>query len=483
MIRSSLFYVLGRYGASAVTVLSIAVLTRLATPADYGVYALVLSAAQTGYSTLLQWLRLALNRFLPSHADREDFFITQIAAGYLAVIGAVSAAGLAAGFLIADEDVRIALMLGIPLFVAMGFAEVGLSLMQSQLKAGTYSLLSVARALVAAGAGIALLYAGFGAAGLILGTIAGYAACGLPVLWSVRRQLDFRQTDRATILRLARYGVPFAMASALSSVIALADRYIIAGMLGTEEAGLYAAPYDLANRSLQVLMLAISLAGTPLIFRAYEEGGIEKARPVLTRQFQLLAGAALPVAIALVLLSPAVSRLLLGPQFQQWGTILMPWIVIATLVQGFETFYFSYAFSLSQRALGQAAVLAGAALLNIVLNFAFIPPFGLLGAAAATLIAAAAAVVGSLLLGRSVLPLPVPGADGLRILVACLPAVVVLWPFRNETDPLLAFLAGSGSLLAYAATAVVLDVGGIRTAALGRRKSKAEAKRAPEPVP
>ncbi len=466
MVRHSILYVLGRYGASAVTVLSIAVLTRLASPADYGVYALVVSAAQTGYSTLLQWLRLALNRFLPSHADREEFFLTQIAAGYLAVVTGVIAIGVLLELLTTDADIRYAILIGIPLFVAMGFAEVGLSLLQSQLKAGIYSLLSVMRALVAAATGIVLLLLDFGATGLLLGAMTGYAACGLPVLWINRSKIRLAEADRATILRLARYGMPFAITGALASVIALADRYIIAALLGTEAAGLYAAPYDLANRSLQVMMLAVGLAGTPLIFRAYEAGSLAAARPVLERQFQLLAGTALPVALALAMLSPAVSRLLLGPQFQDWGAVLMPWIVIATLVQGMETFYFSFAFSLAQRALRLAAVLLAAAAVNIGLNFLLIPIHGLEGAAAATLIAAVVAAVGSGLLGRRVLALPLPLGDLMRIATACLPLVALLWPFRNHSDPLTGFVAGCAGIGVYGLSAFLLDLGGLRTRVL-----------------
>ena len=466
MVRNSILYVLGRYGASAVTVLSIAVLSRLASPDDYGVYALVVSAAQTGYSTLLQWLRLALNRFLPSHADREEFFLTQIAAGYLAVVTIVIGVGVLLELLTTDADIRYALLTGIPLFVAMGFAEVGLSLLQSQLKAGIYSLLSVMRAVIAAATGIALLLLDFGATGLLLGAMTGYAACGLPVLWINRSKIRLAEADRATILRLARYGMPFALTGALGSVIALADRYIIAALMGTEAAGLYAAPYDLANRSLQVMMLAVGLAGTPLIFRAYEAGSLEAARPVLERQFQLLAATALPVALALSMLSPAVSRLLLGPQFQEWGAVLMPWIVVATLIQGMETFYFSFAFSLAQRALRLAVVLLAAAAVNIGLNFLLIPIHGLEGAAAATLIAAVVAAVGSVLFGRRILALPLPWGDLMRIAIACLPLVALLWPFRNRADPLTGFVAGCAGIGVYGLAAFLLDLGGLRTRVL-----------------
>jgi O-antigen/teichoic acid export membrane protein len=85
MLRSSLIYLVGRYGASAITLLAIAAYTRLVTPAEYGIYSLSFTAATLLYSTCLFWLRDALIRFMPLYAERERLLISQVAAGYVAV--------------------------------------------------------------------------------------------------------------------------------------------------------------------------------------------------------------------------------------------------------------------------------------------------------------------------------------------------------------------------------------------------------------
>ena len=38
MLKSSLIYLLGRYGASAITLLAISLYTRLVSPSEYGIY-------------------------------------------------------------------------------------------------------------------------------------------------------------------------------------------------------------------------------------------------------------------------------------------------------------------------------------------------------------------------------------------------------------------------------------------------------------
>ena len=233
-------------------------------------------------------------------------------------------------------------------------------------------------------------------------------------------------------------------------------------MLGTEAAGFYAAPYDLASRSLQVLMLAVNLAGTPIIFKAYERGGLPEADLALRRQFVLLLGASLPVATGLAVMSTFATGVLLGPKFQAWGAILMPYIAAATVLQGLETFFFSFAFSLTRKPMGQTLVLAAVAVLNIGLNVLLIPRFGLLGAAAATVLTYVFGIAGSWIAGRRILRMPVPALDAGKIVLAALAMAAVLWPWRDNTGwEALAWSAGV-ALPVYVMMLVALNPGDLR---------------------
>lgn len=451
MLKSGAIYFVGRFGAAVISFVSVAIYTRLMSPDEYGVYALVLSGALLAYASAMQWLALSLGRFLPAYQDHEDVVLSHVAAAYgtIALLFLIGA-GILVAWLIPATDTGVVVVLGFGVFLATAPAEFTLINFQMRGKPYRYIQFALLRVTTAAAIGVALAYLGWGSVGLLFGVVAGHLCIILPNLagtWGgVRRILLRRQMFR----ELAAYGVPYAITGALAAIIHASDRYIIGLLIGTEAAGLYAAPYDLAMRSLQVLMLVVAMAGTPIILRAYEEAGEAAARPLIRRQAELLLGLALPAAMAYVMLSPAIAKVLLGAAFQATARELMPWIAAATLLDGFQAFYLALAFSLPKRPTPQIYIFAFGAVVNVVLNFLLIPRMGLIGAAQATVLAYVLIVISSFLIGRKLLPLPWPRAAFVKTAAACAVWALILWPVRNTTAVMpvaLHFLIGAAVYL------------------------------------
>ncbi|MCP8939772.1 oligosaccharide flippase family protein [Alsobacter sp. SYSU M60028] len=475
MLKSSLIYLAGRYGASAITLLAIAAYTRLVSPSEYGVYSLAFTAATLLYSFALFWLRDALIRFTPTYAEREDVLMSQVAAGYLGVAAVTLAALAAASFAPLPAEAARLVRLVVPLFLSLALCEVSLAWLQARFRPARYATLSLTRTTVAGVVGSALAWSGYGAEGIVAGTVLGYVLCALPVLAETRHLVAWRKVSWERLREIGGYGLSFSLAGALIAFIAFADRYIIAWMLGAEAAGFYAAPYDLASRSLYVLMLAVNLAGAPIIFRAYERDGLAAAEAALRRQFVLLLGASLPVATGLAIMSPFATGVLLGERFHTWGIALMPWIAAATVLQGLETFFFSFAFSLTRKPLGQTVALAATAVVNVGLNLALIPRFGLAGAAMATVLTYVFGIAGSFAAGRRLIRLPLPLGEAARIALAALVMAATLWPWREATGwP--AFAWGLlVALPAYGLGLLAFNPGNLRgevASALARRRAR-----------
>ena len=463
MLKSGAIYFLGRFGAAVITFVSVAIYTRLMSPGEYGAYALVMSGALLAYASAMQWLTLSLSRFLPAYQDREEVLLSHVAAAYGASgLLVLAGAGILVPWLIPATDLRVVLVLGIGVFLATAPAEFTLVNFQMRGKPYRYIQFGLLRVTAAAGIGVSLAYLGWGSVGLLLGVIAGHLCIVLPNLagtWGgVRRNLLRRQLFR----ELVAYGFPYAITGALAALIHASDRYIIGLLIGTDAAGLYAAPYDLAMRSLQVLMLVVAMAGTPIILQAYEQDGEAAARPLIRRQAELLLGLTLPVAMAYVMLSSAIAKVLLGAAFQATARELMPWIAAATVLSGFQTFYLALAFFLPKRPILQIYIFALGAVVNAMLNFLLIPRMGLIGAAQATVLAYVLIVIGSFLIGRKLLRLPWPQAAFVKTVAACAVWALILWPVRNTTAILpvaLHFLIGA---VAYLTILCALDVAGTR---------------------
>jgi O-antigen/teichoic acid export membrane protein len=202
-------------------------------------------------------------------------------------------------------------------------------------------------------------------------------------------------------------------------VIAVSDRYIIALMLGTAEAGIYGAAYDFSHRSLWVFMMAAFLASGPLIFRSFEHGDAAACREHLQRLARLHIVVALPAAMMLAAAAPLVARIVFGPEFRADAALLMPWIVAATLVAGLQAFYASLFFMLPKRTGTNALISLGGSLVNVPLTILLVHQLGIVGAAIATLATYLLVLTGTCLVGRRFVRLPWPVADTVKSLGAC----------------------------------------------------------------
>jgi O-antigen/teichoic acid export membrane protein len=439
--------------------LSLSIYTRLLSPAEYGVYALIVSGVTMTYAAIMQWLTFSLGRFLPAYPAREEVVLSQVAASYLVVVlMVVVGVCLAAPLLGLDANGLQLWVLGVMFFLAVSFSELTLVVFQMRRQPLRYVGFAVLRVGVAGAIGIVLAYLGWGSTGLLVGLVVGNLCISLPNALSIWRVARIRLLERPLLAELAAYGLPFALTGALAAFITLSDRYILELLIGTGATGLYAASYDLVMRTLHVLMMVVAMAGSPIVLRAYETQGREAAAPFIRRQGELLLGLALPVAMAFILLAPAIARALLGEQFQQAARALIPWIAVATVLSGFQAFYLSLAFSLPKRPLSQTWVLFAGALLNVALNFLLIPRFGLVGAALATVAAYALIVAGSLLVGRRLYTLPFAASTFWKILIACSALALILWPVRDSTDQPLVILHGFVGAVAYSIIVCGLDV-------------------------
>lgn len=462
MLKHSLIYFVGRFGASAISLLAVAVYTRLLAPDEYGVYALVLSGALTAYAVLSQWLTFALSRFLPAYQGRESVVTGHVATAFAAICVVVVAGVLIALPWTEAGPERTMVLMGVAVFLAMTPAEMVLATYQMRSEAGRYVQLALLRAVLTTGIGLALAWLGWGSLGLLTGVVIGHLCIVLACVGWISRSVREAHLRRSFFAELGVYGLPAALTSALGALIHASDRYIIGLLLGVEAAGLYSAPYDLTMRSLYVLMQVVAMAGNPFVMRAFESDGAAVARPLMRRQAELLLGVALPATIACVLLAPAIATALLGEAFRPTARLLMPWIAFGTVLLGFQTLYLALSFSLPRKPLYETAIVGIAALINLGLTFLLIPMMGLVGAAVATVVAYAFLLLASIVVGGRLLAMPLPWGGMARILLACTVWTAILWPVRETTALLPVSLHVLAGGIVYLLLIGALDVGGTR---------------------
>lgn len=462
LLRHSGMYLFARGLPGILSLLTLALYSRILPPSEYGGFAIVTTVVNLGNAVLFQWLRLSVLRFLPTYKERMNTLLSTIAYGFgWLMVGTLVMAVLGAGFAWRSIGTGI-IVTGTLLLWAQAWFELNQELYRSQLSPRKYGVLSTCKAALALMCGWALVKMGFGAEGALVGTALGTL---LPLVWVTKKEwsgIRLTEVDRHALRRFIAYGLPLTVNFALGFVVSSSDRLLLGWLIDTETAGLYSVGYDLPRQTVGVLMLVVNLAAYPLAVRALEQQGIDAAKKQLSQNVQILLALALPATVGLIMLAPNIAGVLLGTSFQQSATLLMPWIAAGALLEGLKAYYVDHSFQLGHRTLGQVWVALGAAFINTALNLLLIPNMGMLGAAYATLIAYALGLLMSWFSGRRVFALPLPVANIAKVVVAVFGMALALLPLRNWVGAVpLALQIFTGAVV-YGAILFALNFAGIR---------------------
>lgn len=406
LLKHSGFYALARGLPGLINLLAIAVFSRLLNAEEYGHYALVVAAAGFGSGVLFQWLRLSILRFLPAHGDQPERLLSPVLSAYLIVVAFTAVVGGGVVFLVDDSFWQLLVVLGIVLVWAKGWFGLNQGIVRSRLSPRKYGFLSGTKSVVALGVGVGLVLFGLGEFGVLIGLIVAVIAAPLMFTLNEWKGVEPVWFDIGRDKYLLSYGVPLAVNSVLMWVITSSDRLLLGWLLNAEATGKYSVGYDLAQSSLGIVLMIVNLAAYPLAVEALESGGAAKAREQIRDNESLFLAVGIPATIGLALLAPEIANIVVGSDFQSAATTLIPWIALGALLSGIKLYHFDLAFQLGGRTIFLVWVSLGAGVTNLALNLLWIPRYGLMGSAYATVASYGVALLGSVLLGPSVFRVP-----------------------------------------------------------------------------
>ena len=427
LFRFSILYFFARLVPGIVNFAAIILFTRLLVPDEYGQYALVVAAVGLGNALLFRWIRVALLRYLPAYEGRESVLLSTLLVSYLTLAVFSLAAGVIGWMIWQDALLGRLLLFGIVLLLCQAWFDINLQLVRARLMPVRYGVLLMSKALVGLAVGVALAYMGWGVWGPLVGVMTGAVLPAVVVYGRYWGGAQWQLFDRETAKQVLIYGMPLAVTFMLGLVVSSSDRFLLGFYMGADAAGQYAVGYDLAQQTIGLLMVVVNLAAAPLVIKALEGFGEEAARQRLVGNAVGLCVIGFPAAAGMIMVGPNISEVFLGEKFRMSAAMLIPWVAVGALLGGLKAFYFDLSFQLGKRTQQQVVVVLIAAVVNVVLNMWWIPLFGLLGAAYATVVAYGLALYLSWLLGRRIFPLPLPFDQIAKIVMATLGMVVALW--------------------------------------------------------
>jgi O-antigen/teichoic acid export membrane protein len=216
---------------------------------------------------------------------------------------------------------------------------------------------------------------------------------------------------------LLGFGIPMMIGYELSGIIlAVGDRYVIAGMLGETPLGLYGAAYNLCQYVQAVLITSVGQAIMPIYMRMYDEKGPEETSAFITRSLRTYFLLAAPVVAGFSSVGPELLPALASEKYAAAATIL-PWVVTGMVVDGTNAMLGAGLFIHRKTRVIMAIVMSGAAF-NIGLNLLLVPRIGIRGAAIATLVSYSGTALSLRIAGRRFLSVSLPWLTFLRAGVA-----------------------------------------------------------------
>jgi O-antigen/teichoic acid export membrane protein len=237
------------------------------------------------------------------------------------------------------------------------------------------------------------------------------------------------------------------------------DSILIGIMLGTGPVGLYAAAYKPITAVLTAPVTYFQ-GLFPSFARSYKEDQ-EQFREMVLRSLRFTTIFAVPIGVGGTLLAAPVIDLLFGRSYTASVPVLqiLSWSAVLVTLRG----NFRHTLNASGRQHLDLRCAGSAAVFNVILNLLLIPPYGIEGAACATLLSEAGwFLLARHLFTRHVMPLPLLPAMWRPAIAGLGMAAVLYW---GSEVPWLLRAAVAGS--AYAAMLFLLGEPDLRLAFAG----------------
>ncbi len=195
--------------------------------------------------------------------------------------------------------------------------------------------------------------------------------------------LSFKSISKKTLLVLYRFGSIGLIANFCFLIMTSGDRYIIALFCDMSTVGIYNQVYNISQLSVVALVTVFFNTINPVLNRELEVN-FEKSNELISKYLIAFLLFGLPLITYFSLFSKEMAFILLGEEFRS-GYTIMPWVFMSAFLYGLFLFLeikFKFAEKLKNIAIG----VVSASILNVVLNFVFIPLYGYKWAAITTFI-------------------------------------------------------------------------------------------------
>jgi O-antigen/teichoic acid export membrane protein len=416
LLRHASQYLAGRAGLMLLGFISLPVLTRLLTVAQYGELSLALKLCLLWTVVTKCGIQNAALRFFPEASNGTDVEKQACASTLILSAGFLSLALGIFGYIsvrIAGTHLSPALISLAPFLFLLAFVRSVQPTFSGLLRSARRTWLFNTCELSGKAMGIlfsilALTLIAIDLRYFVAGLFASEALVMLAIgVWFYRAGLlSLRRFERRLAFEAVRFSLPLIAYELTSVVLDSGDRILVARYLGLSRLGLYSAAYSIATYAEEALMTPVNMALMPAYMKIWVDQGAEATARFLATSLDHFIMAAGAVAVLVYVGSADLIGILASAKFAAAQTLL-PVLVIGLLVYATHIF-FTAPLIIHKRSMVLTCVTTLCCIVNIGLNMALLPQMGLMGAAVATLLSYLLLVVSLFLVSRRLLSFSLP---------------------------------------------------------------------------
>ncbi len=405
--KHSAIYGLGGLVSRILAVLLLPLYTRYLSTSDYGKVETLVAATTVLAIVLRGGISSAFFRFTFDSQDperrravlRTSFWFTMTTATAGLAGGLVLSGSIARALFGHDGDWKLVAAAFVGLWAQMNYEQLT-SVFRVEERSVAYVCASLANILITVGVTVALVVAlDQGPLGVIVGNFTGTLAVYLALLGYRREQLGLT-FDRGLLREMNRFGMPLVPSALFLWTTNFSDRFFLVKLDGADEVGLYSVGVRIA--SAMVLLLTAFRMAWPAFAYSIESDAEAKRTYGFVLTYLLVVSSW--VAAALGLLSPWLVEWLTAPEFNEASRVVSPLAFAAVAFGGYIVI--SIGVGRAKRTQFNWVITGAAAVLNVALNLALIPPYGMMGAAIATVAAYTLMFAGMAWWSQRVYPVP-----------------------------------------------------------------------------
>lgn len=372
------------------SIILLPILTKNLTIEDYGVWSL--------FNVTVNFIPLFVNlglpytmvRFLAAKRDKkaiqEGFYSISLV---LLIIGLITSVVL---FLFSNQIAKVlfdgneivSIVLAVSVLMSILFTSF-LSFFRTFQQMKMYSLLSLVQSYATVLIVSYFVMSGYEIAGAVFGYFVVLFIISLIAALFIFHQIGFMFPKFKNMREYLSFGIPTVPGNLSSWMVDLSDRYVIGILLGTAFVGYYSPGYTLGTL-LTMFGAPFAIILPALLSSYYDQNKLDEVGKHLRYSVKYFLLISIPAVFGLSILSAPLLNIMTTHAIAQSGYLITPFVAVGALMLGIQGII-SQVLALEKKTKIIGSRWMAAAVLNLGLNIIFVPRFGIIAAAIATLVA------------------------------------------------------------------------------------------------